>query len=186
MQLGKELQWIGVHINLHEWTLQPHEDKLPQLINFLRLVEKGQTMHIKPLRALGTPWAYCLGAFLTPFFTWMHAVKNAGRPPQKLRVVAQAFHKVLQSRVATPCEFYRISPGERAIDAGASHYIAAVGGWWSNTSQPDKMQVQWFAMEVTELRELPMGWGVREPPTQDWGFRVVCQSTLTEHGCIPC
>eukprot|EP00971_Amphidinium_carterae_P324966 6455013-Amphidinium_carterae.3 len=43
----------------------------------------------------------------------MHAVKNAG-PPQKLRVVVQTFRKVLQSRVATPCEFFRIRPGEGA------------------------------------------------------------------------
>eukprot|EP00971_Amphidinium_carterae_P338138 6475323-Amphidinium_carterae.1 len=119
---------------------------------------------------LGTPWAlsWCTGvlphlkAFLTPFFTWIHAVKNAGRPPQKVRVVAQAFREVLQSRVATPCAFYRISPGEGNTDAAASRYRAAVGGWWSDASQPDEMQVQWFAMEVTE-ENCPWAWESGNP-----------------------
>eukprot|EP00971_Amphidinium_carterae_P058306 1153381-Amphidinium_carterae.1 len=50
MQVGKQLQWIGVHFDLMSWTMVPQPDKLPQLLTFLNLVEQGKAIHLKPLR----------------------------------------------------------------------------------------------------------------------------------------
>eukprot|EP00971_Amphidinium_carterae_P139245 2759271-Amphidinium_carterae.1 len=85
--------------------MQPQPDKLPPLLAFLALVEQGKAFHLKSLRqVLGVLSWYTgvvphLKAFLSPFVQWLSAMKNAGRPSKKLRVIAQAFKLALKSTV---------------------------------------------------------------------------------------
>eukprot|EP00971_Amphidinium_carterae_P096628 1912502-Amphidinium_carterae.1 len=91
MQLGKELQWIGVHFDFHHWTMAPQADKIPQLITFLTLVEQGKTIHLRNLRHIMGVLSWYTGvvphlkAFLSPFFAWVSAMTNAGRPSKLLK-----------------------------------------------------------------------------------------------------
>eukprot|EP00971_Amphidinium_carterae_P321037 6381635-Amphidinium_carterae.1 len=158
LQHGKQLQWIGVHFDLVHWTVQPQGDKLPQLLGFLDSVVRGQPAHVKPLRHMLGVLAWYTGvlpqlkAFLAPLYKWLHAIKNAGRPSKLLRAIAQAFLIALQSPVPQPCEFFRLSSGRGATDAGASQHSATIGGWWSTSPEPQKDRVQWFSMELSPVQ----------------------------------
>eukprot|EP00971_Amphidinium_carterae_P089624 1774194-Amphidinium_carterae.1 len=152
LQIGKQLQWIGVQFDLTNWTIAPHEDKLPQVVTFLQSVAQGKAVHIKPLRHMLGVLAWYTGviphlkAFLAPMYSWLHSMTNAGRPSKALRAIAQAFLVALQCPAPRPCEFYKLSDGIGATDAGASESRATIGGWWSRTSEPRKHEVQWFSM----------------------------------------
>eukprot|EP00971_Amphidinium_carterae_P314112 6243519-Amphidinium_carterae.1 len=92
MEHGQQLHWIGVHFNLALWTMEPQADKLPPLLAFLESVEQGRTIHLKPLRHIMGVLSWYTGvvphlkAFLTPFFAWVSAMKNAGRPSKSSRM----------------------------------------------------------------------------------------------------
>eukprot|EP00971_Amphidinium_carterae_P261343 5184547-Amphidinium_carterae.1 len=109
MQVGKQLQWIGVQFDLVRWTITPHEDKIPQVLTFLHLVAEGKAIHIKPLRHMLGVLAWYTGvvphlkAFLVPLYQWLYAIKNAGRPSRLLRAIAQAFLQTLEHPTPQPC-----------------------------------------------------------------------------------
>eukprot|EP00971_Amphidinium_carterae_P235037 4664075-Amphidinium_carterae.1 len=75
-------------------------------------------------------------------------MKNAGRPSKLLKAIAQAFLLALEKPTAQPCEFFRMSKGFGATDAGATNFRATIGGWWSPDAKTDKNAVQWFSMEL--------------------------------------
>ena len=64
-------------------------------------------------------------------------------------------------------------------DAGESDDRAAIGGWFSDVANPNKMQVWWFALDVSRKRriaalELLGGVHLAFPPGKELFYEYRC------------
>eukprot|EP00971_Amphidinium_carterae_P350444 6491545-Amphidinium_carterae.1 len=168
LQFGQLLEWIGIEINLREWTVRPSPDKLAHITSFLDLIAQGSSIQVKPLRRVMGVLAWYTGiiphlkVFLGPLYAWLHALQGSGRPSKHLRAIARAFMSALHMPVSKPCEFYQQSQGEGATDAGADSTSATIGGWWASTPGMPKHKVIWFAEPITSQLQ-PWAWATGNP-----------------------
>ena len=88
--------------------------------------------------------------WLQPFWAWMVALKGKGRPGKLVRTVASTLRHIFKLECHLPSPYESADPWYGATDAGAGDTTATVGGWFSNTQDPQKDQVWWFMEPITE------------------------------------
>ena len=129
-------------------------------------------MHLKDIeKALGRiQWATAAcplaKSMLQPLWAWKMATTTVGKPPKVVRMLAFMLRFLFNTPFVQYSPYLPKSSWWGCSDASASDDgLAFVGGWCSNTVEPDKKEVYWFHEQI-HVEEYP--WGVRRGGLQLW------------------
>ena len=150
--------WLGFTIDTNGPLVSIPSKKLTDLIALLTKVQQGAQMKLADIVSLvgKVQWAlsaapYCK-PLLQPWWTWMKAVKSAGRPPHLVRwgagMLIQAFSRPTYSASPYQCPMDLMAASDASADPDSR--TAALGGWFHFGPSPRQNQVRWFYKSINK------------------------------------
>ena len=139
------------------------------VMEVLQIMVEGQAMHSKDIeKALGRiQWATAAcplaKSMLQPLWAWKMATTTVGKPPKVVRMLAFMLRFLFNTPFVQYSPYLPKSSWWGCSDARASDDgLAFVGGWCSNTVEPDKKEVYWFHGQI-HVEEYPWAFKNGDP-----------------------
>jgi hypothetical protein len=157
VELGKSLRWLGFQVQCSPIMISIPRDKTMIIEHSLRSMIAGESQSLQDMQKLvgRLQWASCAWPFLRPwlqpFWAWMAVLKNKGRPSNFLRILTRSIIGLCLQPVIHFSPYRPSSMVFGSSDAGANDTRAAIGGWFSLSSDFDKSTVYWFMEDITAL-----------------------------------
>ena len=161
--------WLGfvVHPNILQVLMAANKHIL--VMEVLQIMVEGQAMHLKDIeKALGRiQWATAAcplaKSMLQPLWAWKMATTTVGKPPKVVRMLAFMLRFLFNTPFVQYSPYLPKSSWWGCSDASASDDgLAFVGGWCSNTMEPDKKEVCWFHEQI-HVEEYPWAFKNGDP-----------------------
>ena len=117
-----------------------------------------------------------------PLWAWKMATTTVGKPPKVVRMFNTPF--VQYSPYLPKSSWWGCSDASASDDG-----LAFVGGWCSNTVEPDKKEVYWFHEQI-HVEEYPWAFKNGDPKRriaalEMLGTLFLCNMILTHQGPLP-
>ena len=204
LALGTPLSWKKTHLaEVNTWLGFVVHPNIPQVLmaankhilvmEVLQTMVEGQAMHSKDIeKALGRiQWATAAcplaKSMLQPLWAWKMATTTVGKPPKVVRMLAFMLRFLFNTPFVQYSPYLPKSSWWGCSDASASDDgLAFVGGWCSNTVEPDKKEVYWFHEQI-HVEEYPWAFKNGDPKRriaalEMLGTLFLCNMILTHQG----
>ena len=197
LALGTPLSWKKTHLaEVNTWLGFVVHPNIPQVLmaankhilvmEVLQIMVEGQAMHSKDIeKALGRiQWATAACPLakwmLQP--AWKMATTTVGKPPKVVRMLAFMLRFLFNTPFVQYSPYLPKSSWWGCSDASASDDgLAFVGGWCSNTVEPDKKEVYWFHEQI-HVEEYPWAFKNGDPKAEDCSL-LVCARLFGKGVC---
>ena len=158
---GFVVSWIGLEVNLKEWTLGISSRRAAWILGWLSKTIEDKSVDVRILEQAVGRMQFCYGVlvwdrpFLAPLYTLIHMFPEGGKvciPPFALEAM-KWLHSRLEARRSAPCS--RVVVRKEAlfrVDAKADGNDVAIGGWkpfYLPNGDIVKEKSEWFAFSLS-------------------------------------